>query len=230
MAARNARAAPTPPLTDPKSGLVFPNLNAPPFGGEEFKTNLIMPEPTIFLRRSLPVASIVRPTNTQGAALAIFKAVEAEEVFFAGLLDTVERPFRHEAESRRLAFKVNVDPHLPRSLVTDSKRLHQVLKNLLSNAFKFTEQGGVGLSVSLATGGWSADHSILGQSTKVCVIIVEQAPEIGPANIASRPITPPTAIPARSPVSFGPVETFKRNVDDIWAQMKSSATISIPSC
>jgi len=94
-------------------------------------------------------------------------SVEAEEVFFAGLLDTVERPFRHEAESRRLAFKVNVDPHLPRSLVTDSKRLHQVLKNLLSNAFKFTEQGSVGLSVSLATGGWSADHSILGQSTPV---------------------------------------------------------------
>jgi HAMP domain-containing protein/CheY-like chemotaxis protein/signal transduction histidine kinase len=94
-------------------------------------------------------------------------SVEAEEVFFAGLLDTVERPFRHEAESRRLAFRVNVDPHLPRSLVTDSKRLHQVLKNLLSNAFKFTEQGGVGLSVSLATGGWSVDHSILGQSTPV---------------------------------------------------------------
>jgi len=94
-------------------------------------------------------------------------SVEAEEIFFAGLLDTVERPFRHEAESRRLAFQVNVDPHLPRSLVTDSKRLHQVLKNLLSNAFKFTEQGAVGLSVSIATEGWSQDHPILGKSTPV---------------------------------------------------------------
>ena len=94
-------------------------------------------------------------------------SVEAEEVFFAGLLDTVERPFRHEAESRRLAFQVNIDSHLPRSLVTDSKRLHQVLKNLLSNAFKFTEQGAVGLSVSMATDGWSPDHPILGKSTPV---------------------------------------------------------------
>jgi hypothetical protein len=44
--------------------------NAPPFGGEDFQTNLIMPEPTIFLSRSLPVCSIVRPTGTTGAAMA----------------------------------------------------------------------------------------------------------------------------------------------------------------
>jgi HAMP domain-containing protein/CheY-like chemotaxis protein/signal transduction histidine kinase len=94
-------------------------------------------------------------------------SVEAEEVFFASLVDTVERPFRHEAESRRLAFHVRTDPHLPRSLVTDSKRLHQVLKNLLSNAFKFTEAGTVTLSVKLATEGWSPDHVILGKTAPV---------------------------------------------------------------
>jgi len=100
-------------------------------------------------------------------------SVEAEEVFFTSLVDTVERPFRHEAENRRLAFKVQTDPHLPRSLVTDSKRLHQVLKNLLSNAFKFTEQGTVSLSVSLPNEGWSADHPILGKSPVVAFEVAD---------------------------------------------------------
>src|SRR5450759_3049687 len=64
------KAGNAPPLTDPKDPtLVFPDLNSPPFGGEEFQTNLIMPEPTIFLSRSLPACSIVRPTNTRGAAM-----------------------------------------------------------------------------------------------------------------------------------------------------------------
>jgi HAMP domain-containing protein/signal transduction histidine kinase/DNA-binding response OmpR family regulator len=88
-------------------------------------------------------------------------SVEAEEIFFGALLDAVARPFRHEAENRRLLFDVNSDPGMGRSLVTDSKRLQQVLKNLLSNAFKFTEQGSVRLSVSRVHGGWSADHPVL---------------------------------------------------------------------
>src|ERR1700761_8767503 len=64
--------------------------------------------------------------------------VDAEEILTSSLLETVGRPFRHEAENRHLSFDVAIDAHLGRSIHTDSKRLQQVLKNLLSNAFKFT--------------------------------------------------------------------------------------------
>ena len=93
--------------------------------------------------------------------------VDAEEVFLSNLLDTIARPFRHEAETRQLSFDVQVDAHLGRSITTNSKRLQQVLKNLLSNAFKFTERGGVRLNVSAAVGGWNAQHPVLNQSPGV---------------------------------------------------------------
>jgi len=67
------KAGNAPPLTDPTNGLVFPDLNSPPFGGELFQTNLIMPEPTVFLDRKFPICSIVRPTETQGAAMNAVK-------------------------------------------------------------------------------------------------------------------------------------------------------------
>jgi HAMP domain-containing protein/CheY-like chemotaxis protein/signal transduction histidine kinase len=94
-------------------------------------------------------------------------SVQAEDVFFSSILEMVARPFRHEAENRRLNFEIRTDPTLPRSLVTDPRRLQQVLKNLLSNAFKFTDHGGVRLSVFAASGGWSADHPSLNGAMSV---------------------------------------------------------------
>jgi CheY-like chemotaxis protein/signal transduction histidine kinase len=98
--------------------------------------------------------------------------VDAEEVFFVTLQDMVARPFRHEAENRRLSFDVQIDSKLDRSMITDSKRLQQVLKNLLSNAFKFTEQGGVKLSIHPVISGWSPDHPVLQNAPAVVVFEV----------------------------------------------------------
>ena len=75
------KAGNAPALTDPTNGLVFPDLNSPPFGGEDFQTNLIMPEPTVFLSRKFPPVSIIRPTETQGAAMGAVKALTDDGLF-----------------------------------------------------------------------------------------------------------------------------------------------------
>jgi hypothetical protein len=79
--AGNAVNDPLAPLTDPNDNtLVFPNLNITP-GGEDFQTNLIMPEPCPFLSRKFPVCSIIRPTATQGAAMGALRALTNDGLF-----------------------------------------------------------------------------------------------------------------------------------------------------
>jgi len=67
---------------------------------------------------------------------------------------------------------VDIDAALPPKFVTDPKRLHQILKNLLSNAFKFTSQGHVAMTVRQVTEGWSVDHPVLRSSGAAIAIAV----------------------------------------------------------
>ncbi len=94
--------------------------------------------------------------------------VECEDLPFTQLRDLVQRNFGHVADARKLSFTNELDSALARSqMTTDPKRLLQVLKNLLSNAFKFTDQGGVRLEVARASAGWSPEHPVLSKADAV---------------------------------------------------------------
>ena len=99
-------------------------------------------------------------------------AVDASELRLDDLYRSVERSFRHVAEQRQVGFAIQAAQPLPRTIVTDVKRLQQILKNLLSNAFKFTQQGQVLLAVSSADGGWSSDHESLNRALQVVAFSV----------------------------------------------------------
>jgi hypothetical protein len=98
--------------------------------------------------------------------------VEVGEVAFADLHDYVARTFQHVAEEKGLRFDVEVDASLPRSMQTDAKRLQQILKNLLANAFKFTEKGSVSFKLGTANSGWSPDHPVLRTARPVVCMAV----------------------------------------------------------
>ncbi len=99
--------------------------------------------------------------------------VDVGEVGYNDLSRFVERTFRHVAEQRGLEFSVRVDPALSGSMHTDAKRLQQVIKNLLSNAFKFTHQGGVTLSMSQAKDGWNPENDELNRAARVIAFTVQ---------------------------------------------------------
>jgi HAMP domain-containing protein/signal transduction histidine kinase/CheY-like chemotaxis protein len=98
--------------------------------------------------------------------------VDIGEVRLDDFQNYVERTFRHVAESKSLDFPIRLDPGLPKSIYTDSKRLQQVIKNLLSNAFKFTQRGQVALSVEVARAGWNPANEALNSAPVVLAISV----------------------------------------------------------
>ncbi len=99
--------------------------------------------------------------------------VEVGSVRFGELRDFCSRTFRHVAEGKGLEFAVELGENLPaETIITDAKRLQQVLKNLLSNALKFTEHGMVRLRVERASSGWSPNHTVLNRVKSVIAFSV----------------------------------------------------------
>ena len=99
-------------------------------------------------------------------------AIDVGDVPFSELREYVERTFRPVAETKGIALDVELAGGLSRAVSTDAKRLQQVLRNLLSNAFKFTEGGKVGLRIAPASGGWSSDHPVLNRAGQVLAFSV----------------------------------------------------------
>jgi signal transduction histidine kinase/CheY-like chemotaxis protein/HAMP domain-containing protein len=98
--------------------------------------------------------------------------VDVGEVRLDDLTSYVERTFRMVAEDKKVDFQIRMSSDVPHSIFTDAKRLQQVLKNLLSNAFKFTHSGRVTLTIEPALGGWNPDNEDLNRASSVVAFSV----------------------------------------------------------
>jgi CheY-like chemotaxis protein/signal transduction histidine kinase/HAMP domain-containing protein len=93
--------------------------------------------------------------------------IDVGDLTVTGLAEFAERSFRQVADTKGLRFRVDVDPEMAPTVRTDPKRLQQVLRNLLSNAFKFTERGEVRLTIARAASGWTPGHPVLDAASDV---------------------------------------------------------------
>lgn len=98
--------------------------------------------------------------------------VEISELHMNDLQSYVARTFKHVSESKNVYFVVRMDSQLPRSMYTDAKRLQQILRNLLSNAFKFTQPGKVMLTIEPTTNGCGSDNEELHRASEVLAFSV----------------------------------------------------------
>ncbi|WP_136604990.1 HAMP domain-containing protein [Paenibacillus dokdonensis] len=89
------------------------------------------------------------------------------EISIQALMDGLDRSFRHMVDDSRLEFGIRIDKNVPEVIVTDQKRLQQILKNLLSNSFKFTEEGQIQVHLRTADEGWNSDNELLNEAAAV---------------------------------------------------------------
>src|SRR5260370_3443544 len=129
------------------------------------------------LQKQTEYATIIRASGTDllkliNAILDLTKiesgtvALEITDWPLSELQPLLERTFRHVAEATKLGFTIDLRPSLPKTIPTDPQRLQQVLNNLLSNAFKFTEKGKVEFRAELATSGWSPTNEALNRAER----------------------------------------------------------------
>jgi signal transduction histidine kinase/HAMP domain-containing protein/ActR/RegA family two-component response regulator len=98
--------------------------------------------------------------------------LEMSEMLLTDLRDTMVQSFSAVAQRQGLEYTVHVDERLPETLVSDPHRLRQILKNLLSNAFKFTESGSVALAFDVSSGGWDPARESLARARSVMAVSV----------------------------------------------------------
>jgi two-component system chemotaxis sensor kinase CheA len=99
--------------------------------------------------------------------------MDISELPLAELQETLEREFRQVADQKGVSFSVKLEPGLPLTIATDPGRLRQVLKNLLSNSFKFTEHGEVSVTVGRPASGWSPANGNLQAGAVIALSVLD---------------------------------------------------------